>query len=80
MVTWTSLGGPHGVKAEQLRVNHGYDYGCNYEVISTHKSLTKRARHQCLLRQFTKQWKHEYLTSLREFQNYEGERTAYRIW
>ena len=33
----------------------------------THESLTKRARHhQRLLRQFTKQWKHEYLTSLRE--------------
>ena len=39
----------------------------NYEVFSTHESLTKRARHhQRLLRQFTKQWKHEYLTSLRE--------------
>jgi hypothetical protein len=39
----------------------------NYEVISTHESFTKRARHhQRLLRQFTKQWKHECLTSLRE--------------
>ena len=36
-------------------------------MISTHKSLTKRARHhRYLLRQLTTRWKHEYLTSLRE--------------
>ena len=38
-----------------------------YEVVSTHESLTKRARHhRCLLKQFTKRWRREYLTSLRE--------------
>ncbi len=41
--------------------------GENWEVISTHESLTKRARHhRQLLRQFTRKWKHEYLTGLRE--------------
>ncbi len=41
--------------------------GENWEVISTHESLPKRARHhRQLLRQFTRKWKHEYLTSLRE--------------
>ena len=38
-----------------------------YEVVSTHESLTKKARHhRQLLRQFTKRWRREYLTSLRE--------------
>ena len=38
-----------------------------YEVISTYKSLTRRARHhKSLLQQSTKQWRKEYLTSLRE--------------
>ena len=41
--------------------------GENWEVISTHENLTKRARHlRQLLRQFTRKWKHEYLTDLRE--------------
>lgn len=39
----------------------------HYEVVSTYYSLTKRARHQRkLLQQFTKQWRKEYLQSLRE--------------
>ena len=39
----------------------------HYEVISTYKSLTRRARHhKSLLQQSTKQWRKEYLTSLRE--------------
>lgn len=38
-----------------------------HEVISTYKSLTRRARHhKSLLQQATKQWRREYLTSLRE--------------
>ena len=39
----------------------------SYEVVSTHESLTKRARHhRYLLKQFTKRWRREYLTSFRE--------------
>ena len=38
-----------------------------FEIISTHKSLTKKAQyHKRLLEQFTNSWKKEYLTSLRE--------------
>ena len=39
----------------------------HFEIVSTNRSLTKRAKyHQQLLHQFTKQWRNEYLTSLRE--------------
>ena len=39
----------------------------HYEIISTYKSLTRRARHhKSLLQQSAKQWRREYLTSLRE--------------
>ena len=39
----------------------------HYEVVSTHKSLTKRLRHhKQLLERFAKQWRDEYLLSLRE--------------
>ena len=51
-------------------------YGCrissipnsaHYEIISTYKPLTRRPRHhKSLLQQSTKQWRREYLTSLRE--------------
>jgi len=38
-----------------------------FEIISTHKSLTKKAQyHKHLLEQFMNSWKKEYLTSLRE--------------
>jgi len=41
--------------------------GTHHEIISTHQSLTRRARHhKNLLQQVTKQWRKEYLTSLRE--------------
>jgi hypothetical protein len=39
----------------------------HYEIISTNQSLTKRAKyHQRVLNQFIKQWRTEYLLSLRE--------------
>ena len=39
----------------------------HYEIISTNQSLTKRAKyHQPVLNQFIKQWRTEYLLSLRE--------------
>ena len=39
----------------------------HFEIISTHEVLTKRARIQShLLQQFTRQWRKEYLLSLRE--------------
>ena len=39
----------------------------HYEIVSTHQSLTRRAKHhKNLLQQVTKQWRKEYLTSLRE--------------
>ena len=39
----------------------------HYEVVSTHKSLTRRLRHhKQLLERFAKQWRNEYLLSLRE--------------
>ena len=39
----------------------------HFEIVSTNRSLTKRAKyHQQLLHQFTRQWRNEYLTSLRE--------------
>jgi hypothetical protein len=39
----------------------------HFEVVSTCESLTKRAKHhRNLLRQFTRQWRKEYLTGLRE--------------
>ena len=42
----------------------------HHEIISTHQSLTRRARHhKNLLQQVTKQWRKEYLTSLREQSN-----------
>ena len=38
-----------------------------YEITSTYESLTKRLKHhRHLLGQFTRQWRNEYLTSLRE--------------
>lgn len=38
-----------------------------FEIVSTHKSLTKRAQyHKRVLEQFTNSWKSEYLMSLRE--------------
>ena len=38
-----------------------------FEVVSTHESLTRRAQHQKrLLHQFTETWKKDYLVSLRE--------------
>ena len=41
-----------------------------HEIISTYRSLTRRARHhRNLLSQLTEQWKREYLTSLREQSN-----------
>ena len=44
--------------------------GAHHEIISTHQSLTRRARHhKNLLQQVTKQWRQEYLTSLREQSN-----------
>ena len=42
----------------------------HHEIISTHQSLTRRARHhKNLLQQVTKQWRKEYLTSLHEQSN-----------
>ena len=39
----------------------------HYEIVSTITTLTKRAKHQQrILAQFTKQWRKEYLLSLRE--------------
>ena len=39
----------------------------HHEVVSTNRSLTRQARHhKLLLEQFIKQWRTEYLTSLRE--------------
>lgn len=39
----------------------------HYEIISTYKPFTRRARHyKSLLQQSTKKWRREYLTSLRE--------------
>lgn len=39
----------------------------HHEVVSTNRSLTRRARHhKLLLEQFIKQWRTEYLTGLRE--------------
>jgi len=39
----------------------------HHEIISTYQSLTRRAHlHKHLLQQVTKQWRNEYLTSLRE--------------
>ena len=39
----------------------------HYEIVSTNQSLTKRAKyHQRVLNQFIKQWRTEYLLSLRE--------------
>ena len=41
-----------------------------HEIISTHQSLTRKTRHhKNLLQQVTKQWRKEYLTSLREQSN-----------
>ena len=42
----------------------------HHEIISTHQSLTRRARHhKNLLQQVTRQWRKEYLTGLREQSN-----------
>ena len=42
----------------------------HYEIINTHESLLRRERHQKrLLRQFTTQWRKEYLLNLRENTN-----------
>ena len=39
----------------------------HFKIVSTNKSLTKRAKHhRQVLQHFTSQWKHEYLTGLRE--------------
>ena len=39
----------------------------HFEIVSTHESLTKRAKHQRkVLDQFTRRWKTDYLLSLRE--------------
>ena len=39
----------------------------HFEIISTHNTLTRRQQHhKRLLEQFAKQWRHEYLLSLRE--------------
>lgn len=39
----------------------------HYEIVSTNQPLTRKARHhKHVLRQLTKQWRKEYLTSLRE--------------
>lgn len=41
--------------------------GQHYEIVSTHKSLTRKMQHhKNLLERFTKQWRNEYLQSLRE--------------
>ena len=41
--------------------------GCHFEVTSTAKSLTKRAKNQFrILNQFTRQWRRDYLLGLRE--------------
>ena len=41
--------------------------GSHYEVVSTAKTLTKRAKHQFrLINDLTKQWRREYLLGLRE--------------
>ncbi|CAB4012078.1 Hypothetical predicted protein [Paramuricea clavata] len=38
-----------------------------FEIVSTNESLTRRARHhKTLLKEFTKQWRREYLLSIRE--------------
>ena len=44
------------------------DLNCqHYETMSTYNSLTKRLKHhRHLLSQFTRRWRNEYLTSLRE--------------
>ena len=42
--------------------------GCQFEVKSTARALTKRARYQFrILDQFTRQWRREYLLALREY-------------
>ncbi len=39
----------------------------HYEIVSTYKSLTRKAKHhRNLLERFTKQWRNEYLLALRE--------------
>ena len=59
-----ALSPTHLLYGRRISANPNHE---SYEVISTHKSLTKRARHhRYLLRQLTTRWKHEYLTSLRE--------------
>ena len=49
----------------------------HHKIISTHRSLTRRARHhKNLLQQVTKQWRKEYLTSLREQSNARNKRNG----
>ena len=52
----------YGHKIEETATNQ------QYEIVSTAKSLTKRARHQLqvLLNTFINQWKKDYLLSVRE--------------
>ncbi len=59
-----ALSPAHLIYGRRITGNHNQE---SYEVVSTHESLTKRARHhRYLLKQFTKHWRREYLTSLRE--------------
>ena len=47
-------------------ISHTHN-GCHFEVTSTAKSLTKRAKNQFrILYQFTRQWRRDYLLGLRE--------------
>ena len=49
--------------------------GRQFEVKSTARALTKRARHQFrVLDQFTKQWRREYLLALREYHHCRNEK------
>lgn len=54
-----------------------------FEIMSTHNTLTRRQRHhKQLLQQFSKQWKREYLLSLREnstARSVSGNRTAITV-
>ena len=51
--------------------------GSHFDITSTHATLTKRYKNQRhLLNQFTKQWRKEYLTGLRESHRANSQRTG----
>ena len=52
----------------------------HFEIISTHNTLTRRQQHhKRLLEQFAKQWRHEYLLSLRERPTTNGNPVTVRV-